>query len=170
MRTVKILYLLPAYLILVQSCSNDGTNKKSFSPPDLSSKNRISSELITSDWDCPDNKDFPPVDIKSWKEVQVVNGRLPTFEETQNGTSLLYIDKSANPHLQEAKPYNIVLPKLAYHTNPRTKKEEIVVVIQIVEFSNYTWVGYRYLTGGNGSSDFKNFRFLTEDEIGKVVV
>jgi len=169
MKTFKLFSLLTISLIFIQACSDKPTAENTINTPDISSKKYIDSYRIMDDWDCPDNKDFPPMDIKSWDKAPVVNGRLPTYEETQNGTSLLFIDKKVNPDLKEAKPYNITLPKLAYHTNPRTKKEEIVVVIQIVEFANYIWVGYRYLTGGNGSSKFREFRFLTDDEVEKVV-
>ena len=44
-------------------------------------------------WYCPDNLNgFPAVDIKKWESVPVVNGRMATMEETQNGTSLIFID------------------------------------------------------------------------------
>ena len=125
---------------------------------------------IINHWYCPDAKKiFPPIDLKSWTKTPVINGRLPTFEETENGKSLLYIDKKVNPALKDAKAYNIILPKLAYLMNFETKKNEIVVVIQMIRFSRYTWVGYRYLTGGVGSATFNKCRFLTEKEIKKAV-
>ncbi|MDO8999177.1 MAG: hypothetical protein Q7W45_05385 [Bacteroidota bacterium] len=168
MKTFKFFCLL-TILIFVESCNNPSVNEQTNNAPDISSKNYVSTAVLMNDWDCPDNIDFPAIDIKSWNQVPIVNGRLPTYEETQNGTALLYIDKNVNPDLQEAKPYDMMLPKLAYFTNPRTKKEEIVIVIQIVEFTNFIWVGFRYLTGGNGASKFKEFRFLSDSEVENAV-
>ena len=37
-------------------------------------------------WHCPDNRLFPAVNIKQWNKVPVVNGRLPTLKETENGS------------------------------------------------------------------------------------
>jgi|GEM_PF-1644824 len=108
---------------------------------------------------------FPPIDIKSWDKTPVINGRLPTEAETTNGTSLLYYE---NP-TPDVKAYKITLPKLAYITRPGTKKEELVVVIQIVQTAKDTMVGYRPLTGGNGASIFRDFRFLTDNEIKAIV-
>ena|SRR5579863_4269825 len=108
---------------------------------------------------------FPPIDLKSWDKTPVVNGRLPTYEETTNGKSLLFYD---NP-TPDVKPYNITLPKLAYLNHSDSRKEELVVVIEIVQTAKDTMVGYRPLTGGNGASIFRDFRFLTDKEVKAVV-
>ena len=166
MKTLRLFCLLTISLIVIQSCTHKQTTEIGKSGEYKGYLNG----MIKGDWECPDNTGmFPVIDIKSWDKVPVVNGRLPTYEETRNGTSLLYIDKKANPDCANAHPYNLSMPKLAYHTNPQTKKEEIVIVIQIVQFDAYRWVGYRYLTGGNGSSGFGNFRFLTDEEVRKAV-
>jgi hypothetical protein len=107
---------------------------------------------------------FPAIDIKSWKNTPVVNGRLPTREETSNGTSLLYYE---NP-TPDIKAYDITLPKLAYYNKQDAQKGELVVVIQVVQTAEDTLVGYRPLAGGNGASYFSEFRFLTDDEVKKV--
>jgi len=92
------------------------------------SSNKERGQTSNSGWFCPDNiSGFPPVDIKSWNKVPVVNGRLPTFEETQDGTSLIYYDINKTP---DAKAYKMTLPKLASFFCPATKKEETVIVIQ----------------------------------------
>lgn len=116
-------------------------------------------------WDCPDNKQFPRIELQDWEKVPVVNGRLPKYEEAQNGTSLLYIDKELNPDLKDAKPYDMSLPKLAYYTNPRTKQKEVVIVIQLVQFKDYVWAGLRYVSGGNASAMMSELQFLLDDEI-----
>jgi hypothetical protein len=108
---------------------------------------------------------FPPIDIKFWDKTPVVNGRLPTYEETTNGKSLFYY-KNPTP---DVKPYNITLPKLAYFNDTWEKKEELVVVIQIIQTAKDTTVGYRPLTGSNGAAPFRYFRFLTDNEVKTVV-
>jgi len=128
---------------------------------------------IITDFDCPDSRFFPPIDIKSWNKTPVVNGRFPTYEETMNGTSIYHYGEKENPNV---KPYNMTLPKLAY-INEATKyvfgskiydrvmQNEVVVVIQIIQTSKDTIVGYRYLTGGCGGSKFYKLRFLTNEEV-----
>lgn len=108
---------------------------------------------------------FPPINLKEWDKTPVVNGRLPTEAETKNGTSLLYYP---NP-TPDVKVYNLQLPKLAYYMDSNTKKQELVVVIQIVQTAQDTMVGYRLLSGGNGASVFRDFRFLSEDEVENLV-
>ena len=50
-------------------------------------------------WYCPDNLNgFPPININNWKNVPVVNGRMATKEETQNGTSLIFPDTLKYPN------------------------------------------------------------------------
>lgn len=116
-------------------------------------------------WYCPDNiQGFPPVDIKLWNKVPVVNGRLPTYEETEDGTSLIYYDTSRTP---DAKPYGITLPKLATLACDCKGNGETIIVIQIVQTAKDTVVGYRFLTGGNGTSHFRDVHFLADNEITK---
>ncbi|MFT6850966.1 MAG: hypothetical protein ACJATA_001784 [Sphingobacteriales bacterium] len=114
-------------------------------------------------WYCPDNlTGFPAVDIKNWKNVPVVNGRLATKEETQNGTSLIFVDLETYP---DAKPMDIEMPKLARFYNKSSKKEEIIIVIQSLKISTDSLVGFRYLNGGNGSARFNEVNFFAKEEI-----
>ncbi|MGZ3863584.1 MAG: hypothetical protein ACXVPN_09195 [Bacteroidia bacterium] len=121
---------------------------------------------IVAEFDCPDSRFFPPIDLKAWEKTPVVNGRLPTYEETIRGISIHTYGGKSNP---DVKPYNMALPKLAYVKNPYTKLEEVVVVIQIVQTKKDTLVGYRYLSGGVGGSYFRNFKFLTSEEVNNTV-
>lgn len=90
-------------------------------------------------WYCPDNLNgFPPVDINNWKNVPVVNGRLPTKEETQNGTSLIFVDMEKYP---EAKPLDMKMPQLARFYNHNVQREDIVIIIQVINVSNDSVVG-----------------------------
>ena len=114
-------------------------------------------------WYCPDNLNgFPAVDIDQWESVPVVNGRLATKEETQNGTSLIFVDQEEYP---DAKPMDMIMPKLARYYNEHSGKQEIVIVIQALNISNDAIVGFRYLNGGNGSAWLNEVEFLTDKEI-----
>ncbi|MDO8992530.1 MAG: hypothetical protein Q7U83_05670 [Daejeonella sp.] len=108
---------------------------------------------------------FPPIRIKEWERTPVVNGRLPTKEEIDNGTALLYYP---NPG-RDVKAYDMKLPKLAYYSYPKSGKKDLVVVIQIVQSKQDTMVGYRPLTGLNGASVFSHFQFLTDEEVKEVM-
>ncbi len=133
---------------------------------------------LVTDFDCPDSKWFAPIDIKAWNKTHVVNGRFPTYEETMNGTSIHHYGEKANT---EIKPYDMILPKLAYYDNGPSKlvfdsntgtevKQQIpVVVIQIAQTATDTVIGYRYLTGGCGGGKFYKFHFLSDEEVRDVV-
>lgn len=113
-------------------------------------------------WSCPDNLfGFPPVNAAELNKVPVVVGRLPTKEETRNGTSLMYFDTAEIP---SAEPLDITLPQLARFYSAHTKKNEWVAVIQAVRAENDTVVGFRYLNGGNGSAWYDEVTFASEKE------
>jgi hypothetical protein len=179
MKTNNYFFVVLTSLSLIMSCNDNKTsnvsiNNKIVYPP--KQKVEYSSEAynntkgyynngeIIKEFDCPDDKNFPPVDIKSWKKIPVVNDRLPTYEETTNGTAIFHYGEKKNSVI---KPFYMSLPKLAYITNPLTKLSEIVIIIQIVQTANDTIVGYRHLAGGCGGSLFHNFKFLTENELKK---
>lgn len=114
-------------------------------------------------WYCPDNLNgFPAVDLNNWQNVPVINGRMATKEETQNGNSLIFIDSKEYP---DARPLDMTMPKLARYYNGNSKKEELIIVIQAVSILKDSIVGFRYLNGGNGSARLNEVRFLSVDEI-----
>lgn len=114
-------------------------------------------------WYCPDNlRGFPAVNVADFENVPVVNGRLPTKDETRNGTSLMYFDIKEIP---SARPLDMQMPKLARYFNEYTKKNELVIVIQAVVAEQDTVVGFRYINGGNGSAWFHDVSFLSEEEV-----
>ncbi len=114
-------------------------------------------------WSCPDNIfGFPAVDLKDWKNIPIVNGRLPSKEETQNGTSLMYFDTTEIP---DARPLDMHMPRLARYYSTYTQKNEMVIVIQVVVADEDTVVGFRYLNGGNGSAWFSEVNFLSDQEM-----
>jgi len=190
MKSFQFLFLLGICLQSLQSCdkavaiekTKDSTKVKSSENNTLTSvetKNEYDlNHVVYSDtkgmgaggdiftsFDCPDALNFPPIDIKNWDKTPVVNGRLPTYEETHNGMSIHHYGGEANNYV---KVLNMTLPRLASIYSNRTKKYKTVVVIQIVHTAKDTVVGYRYLTGGCGGSLFRNFHFLTVPEIQNV--
>lgn len=117
-------------------------------------------------WYCPDNLNgFPAVDLAKWNEVPVVHDRMPTLEETQNGTSLIFVDAEKYPN---AKPLGIAMPKLAHFYNHSAKRSDLVIVIQAVNIDNDSIVGFRYLNGGNGSARLNEVVFLNENELAEL--
>lgn len=122
---------------------------------------------------CPDAvSEFPPIDIKLWDKVPAVNGRLPTYEETKNGTAIHHYGEKTTDLI---KPYPMALPKLARYIGPSSistntpKKNELLVVIQIVQTTKDTIVGYRFLTGGVGGSKISDYHFLNDEEVKKAI-
>jgi hypothetical protein len=114
-------------------------------------------------WYCPDNLyGFPVVDFSDWVDVPVVNGRMATYEDTRNGSSLMFIDMAKYP---DAKPMDIITPKLARYYNEYTQNDELIIVIQAVTVENDSVVGFRYINGGNGSARFNEVEFLTDSEV-----
>jgi hypothetical protein len=114
-------------------------------------------------WYCPDNLGgFPAIDVLDWESVPVVNGRMPTEQETQNGTSLIRIDVEKYP---DAKPLEMQMPRLARFYCWQSGKSELVIVIQALNVSNDSIVGFRYLNGGNGSARLNKVTFLSESDV-----
>lgn len=113
-------------------------------------------------WYCPDNlRGFPAVDIKDLHKVPVVKDRLPTWEETRNGTSLMFFDTT---EISDARPLKMDLPRLARYYNEHSKKDELIIVIQAVVAGQDSVVGFRYLNGGNGSAWLNEVTFVSDTE------
>lgn len=158
-----ITLLIGSFTVYVSCSQVDNTNTKeeNIIKKEAYQKHQALHEF--GGWHCPDNlKGFPPVDLKNWDKVSVVNGRLPTEEETQNGTSLIYFDIEKYP---DARPMNIEMPQLARFYNEYTKRDELIIVIEAVSVQSDTIAGFRYLHGGNGSAVFNKLYFLAEEDI-----
>lgn len=117
-------------------------------------------------WYCPDNLNgLPAVDIADWKNVPVVNGRMPTLEETQSGASLIYVDPKEFP---DAKVLGITMPKLATFNNRNSGKEDLIIVFQAFRIDADSIVGFRFLNGGNGTALISDVKFLSDEETAKI--
>lgn len=164
-------FLLFLSCIVFPSCNqNTASNSKTEKTVKAESTVEIEKEQRAQHpyggWYCPDNVlGFPAVNIQELDKVPVVSGRLPTQEETRNGTSLMYFDPTK---VQNAKPLNIALPKLARYYSEYTEKNELVIIIQAVVVGNDTIAGFRYLNGGNGTDWFREVNFVSDEEINKL--
>ena len=165
MKNITFKVLIVLCLTLFMSCVN---KDKTIENKDAEVSNQKNETIKTEPhkyggWYCPDNLNgFPAVDITNWKDVPVVNGRMATKEETQNGTSLIFIDAEKYPN---AKVLDIDMPKLARYYNEYSKREDLIIVIQAINVENDSIVGFRYLNGGNGSARLNEVRFLADNEI-----
>lgn len=145
------------------SCSQDSTADKKETTEEPTAVSTVEVEPHSyGGWYCPDNLNgFPAVDIQDWESIPVVNGRMPTKEETGNGTSLIQVNMEKYPN---AKPLDMKMPKLAHFFNQYSNKEEIIIVIQAVNISNDSIVGFRYLNGGNGSARLNEIEIISNEE------
>ena len=183
-------------IVLLHACSSSsgldpekftGFNSESYKISDSGIVHTVNTEgywengEVIAQFDCPDSQFFPPIAINDWNKVKAVSGRLPTYIETLNGTSIHMYNTKDKP---KVKALERSLPKLAYfyggnndgeyQVNDRTgkliKKPLLVVVIQMVQSAKDTLIGFRYLSGGCGGSVMHDFRLLNEDEIAKAIL
>jgi len=164
MKTKIIKVLMILCLTSFTACTQNKVPKKA----ELKVQNQLTKSEPHSygGWYCPDNLNgFPPVDVLNWKNVPVIQGRMATKEETQNGSSLIFVDSEKYPN---AKALDIKLPKLANYFNENTRRNELVIVIQAINVSNDSIVGFRYLNGGNGSARLNEVSFLDDNEINNI--
>lgn len=179
-KSISSLTICLGITALFYSCSNTEVKETLISAPKNytteqynNTKGYWPTGQIISKFYCPDAvTEFPPIDVKKWDKTPAVSGRLPTYEETMNGTSIHHYGEKET---KLVKAYNMQLPKLARYINPSIssvdspKKDELVVVVQIVQTPEDTIVGYRFLSGGVGGSVYRDFHFLTDEEVKEVV-
>jgi hypothetical protein len=162
MNLLKAISGLILLLIVIQSCDENPNSYPATKTHKLN-PNRDKQNW----WHCPDNyRDFPPLSLKDWSKAPALNRKLPEYLGMTDGSSLIYYPPSVYP---DAKAYDMDLPRLASFANPYTNKVDTVIVIQVVQTDLDTVVGYRYLTGGNGTYNFKSFHFLTDEEVKNAV-
>lgn len=178
MNLIKQLSILTSVIGLASACNNEVVIEPSKAPKAYTmeqynnTKGYWPSGEIISKFYCPDAKtQFPPINIHEWDKTPAISGRLPTYEETMNGTSIHHYGEKET---KLVKAYNMTLPKLARYINPSLSsldspmKDELVVVIQMVQTPEDTIVGYRFLSGGVGGSKYRDFHFLTDQEVSEI--
>ena len=60
------------------------------------------------------------------------------------------------------------MPKLARFNNIHSGKRELIIIIQALNISNDSIVGFRYSNGGNGSARLNEVTLLSDNEIEKI--
>ena len=165
LREKFMLTVLMTSFLFITSCGQDKVVDKQVEPTIEkleTTKVKYQKKHPYGGWYCPDNFGFPPVDIQELDKVPVVLDRLPTREETQDGTSLIFFDLEKYP---DARPLEMDLPRLATIYSRRTEMHEQVIVIQAAIAGEDTLVGYRFPNGGNGSAWFGEVSFLSNKEV-----
>ncbi len=161
----KMKYLLLLIISATsQACAQDRTENTAKSSIEVVPVKLVQNESIHSygGWYCPDNlTNFPPVNVADFSKIQVISNRLPKFEETRNGKSLMYLDPAKYPN---AKALDLALPRLAKYYSANSRQEELVIIIQAVVANQDTVVGFRFLDGGNGSSWLHEVELLSDAE------
>ena len=92
-----------------------------------------------------EDKLWGPVDMAHWKDTPCVVGRLATETDVKEGRAAFYV--TGDPAM---KPLEIVLPACAIWNDSERKRAVPVILIQAVQTSKITAVGFRFLSGGNG--------------------
>lgn len=165
-RLLQMMTLTALFAIL--SCAQNGeiSNKVKAQPSQQKGDKLMREPHNYGGWYCPDNLiGFPAVGIEDWRNVPVINGRMPTEEEVKTSSSLIFVDPEKHP---DAEPLNMTTPKLAKYYNHHTKENELVIVIQAFRVDKDSIVGFRFLNGGNGSARLNEVEFLTNKEIEKL--
>lgn len=169
MHKIISFFLLLIPFVWLTSCAQQEYPIKAASPAfkaELPIKRKYKTTHEYGGWSCPDNlRGFPPVDIQQLDQVPVVNDRMPTKEETRDGTSLIFFDSTRYP---DARPIDMTMPRLARYYSEHTQKNELIIVIQAVVSDEDTVVGFRYVNGGNGSAWFGEVSFLSDEEIDQI--
>lgn len=104
---------------------------------------------------------WPEFDIKLWKNVPAISGRIATEDEAKKGVAVFCLQNTGDEH----KSFEIDLPKLAYLIDEETHEKELIVAIQAEESSHGIVIGYRSPNGGNGACLLNELSFLNDEEI-----
>jgi len=106
---------------------------------------------------------WPSFDIKLWKNIFVISGKIANEEDAKNGLAVFCIRNADLEH----KAFEIDLPKLAYLIDSETETKELIVVIQAESTKQGVVIGYRNPKGGNGACFLYELIFLNPQEIEK---
>ena len=152
--------------VLISSCSEKKVANVQKQPIIKKTESNNKEPHKYGGWFCPDNfGGFPPMDIQKLDQVPVVINRLPTEEETRNGTSLMFFDTAK---VTNAQPLEMQLPRVAKMYSNHSKMEELVIVIQAITIGNDSIIGFRYPNGGNGTAWLDEVTFLSDIEVNDI--
>ena len=106
-----------------------------------------------------EDKLWGPIDMKKWRETPCLIDRLATEADVKEGRAAFFV--TGDPAM---KPLAISLPACAIHHDTESKKATPVILIQAVQTTKITAVGYRLLSGGNGVCLLSELEILKEPD------
>lgn len=99
-----------------------------------------------------------PINMKIWRETPCLVGRIATEADVKDGRAAFYV--TGDPVM---KALDIPLPACAI-LHGEKEKEIPIIVIQAVQTSKITAIGYRLLSGGNGVCSLSEIEILKEPD------
>jgi hypothetical protein len=101
------------------------------------------------------------VNIQDWHNVSFVSEKVAVEDDVKVGRAVFYLQDSERIG---AKPMNIRLPSCAIWFDEESKSEVPVIVIQAEEIEEMTYVGFRFLEGGNGICTLAEIELLSKPD------
>ena len=108
---------------------------------------------------------WPKFDIKLWKKIPVISGRISTEDEAKKGIAVFCLKNTGEEH----KYFEIDLPKMAYIIDEETNEKELILAIQAEESKHGIVIGYRNPKGGNGACLLNELDFINDDEVNEII-
>ena len=99
------------------------------------------------------NNFWEPIDLKNWKQVSYIKGKIATEEDLKKGRAVFHLGEHDKPH----SPLGIKLPALGY-VNKKGENKKGVVIIQAEKVGDKKILGVRYIKGGKGIYHFSEIK------------
>ena len=104
------------------------------------------------------NDIWGPVDVRSWRDVPSITGRLATEIDVKDGRAAFYLQGDGTV---AATPFDVTLPACVIVRAEGTSDEIRAIAIQAEKLSEeMVAIGYRFLSGGNGIATLLEVEFL----------
>jgi hypothetical protein len=103
-----------------------------------------------------------PVDVREWRKVPHVAGRLATESDVKIGRAVFY--SPVGPQYAANRPHVMPLPLPAILRTPEDPIPVPVIVIQAEQGPQAVLAGYRPITGGNGVCTLEELELLDEPD------
>lgn len=101
------------------------------------------------------------IDLQHWQNLPHVSHRLASEADAKEGRAVFYL---GNPGGISAHPYDIGLHHCAILNDEESGEKIPVIIVQAERADDVVYVGYRFLTGGNGVSFLWELELLDEPD------
>ena len=101
------------------------------------------------------------VNMQDWQNTPCIFGRIAVEEDVKAGRAVFYLQE---PKEIGAKPLELELPSCAILFDEESNEELPVIVIQAEEAGDTTYIGHRFLNGGNGICTLAEVELLSEPD------